>query len=302
MPGDAAVFEKAIGFAKESGTWPPTTPTSPTLWLPSFDDIDLFQYARALDVPEGSGTRERQLRVPSPYFVSGRISGVTLTPEFLAFLFDLLLGEYDLGYYYPILGQPPSCCVTFQKGGHWFNALGAKIRSATLRYAAEEFWRADIEFAAYSCPPRTLAAPSPSFGTIHVYPGWNTKFYVNGSEIKVRSFELTVNNNIPEAMHCSGDRYSYYLGAGEVAVEGTYNVEFEDISEYTQQLNLTEFSLKAVLLDENGNNEVDIHLPRCHGREKPDFSDEENLVFIGHPFEAKTATSGVKKLILVKFK
>ena len=282
----AMTFKRVAGFAKESG-WPPSSGTDPTVWAPSYEECDFFQEPAVLTPPQTRGDRGFYNHFKGAWTTTGSISGLMLTPDLLALLLEGILSKTGgVGYYYRGDAIPPSFCVTWQKGGIWWQALGMYMKTFNITFAPELATVA-IDFAGYAVIQS--AAKTPSFPAVKAYPFWNLTVEVEGAAVEAKEISLNIESGIPDANIVSGSRYTSTLVPGELNATVDFSVE------KTQQriLDLIEPQRKEIKLVAKTQDDAKVftvHLPQCYPVERPDLSDSENIIWRRVSFRAEVDT------------
>ena len=79
------------------------------------------------------------------------------------------------------------------------------------------------------------------------FSGFSGSGQIDGSEICILSFDMTLNNNLGTEQFCLGEKFRNSLPEGQRQIEGTFTTEFQDLVLYTKFLQGTPVKIEIIL-------------------------------------------------------
>lgn len=153
-----------------------------------------------------------------------------------------------------------------------FRYVGCQIAKATFKQEHDSMLMLSLDIAGLNWT--NVAAETPTYTAPTFFEFSNiTTFTFHGIAMSVKSFELTIDNNLATDRTQLGNRVNRGMGRkGQRTVMGKITKEFESITEYQEFLNLSSGSASIVFT--NGTNTLTFAMPKTFFRgEDPAVSD-----------------------------
>jgi hypothetical protein len=253
----------ASGMAAQLGFAPEVTygtAVTPTAFLPLVSESVTAQRERleSAGIIAGRRVLTSDQWSPGNLTVSGDVE-VELYNRGLGKLFRVMFGEVattGAGPYTHVFtpGDLAGDALTVQVGRpgtagtvHPFTYSGMKVGSWELSCSAGEIARLKLSMVGRDETTATALASATYPATIKPLHFDHAAVTLGGSAVQVKSFTLSGDNGMDDARRFLGDeRIAEPLEAGIRTYDGTLDIEFVDLTQYTRYVNATEVALSIV--------------------------------------------------------